>query len=111
MSCHADLKNDMRRFTRKDYPKNWEEIRQEVIKNAEYTCQECGREGATINENTGSEVILTVHHIDENPGNNERENLICLCQGCHLAVHRGEREDSGPTPILQFHGEIFSWSK
>lgn len=29
-------------------------------------------------------IILTVAHLDRNPGNNEPENLAALCQRCHL---------------------------
>lgn len=29
------------------------------------------------------QVILTVAHLDHNPGNNERANLRALCQRCH----------------------------
>ena len=29
-------------------------------------------------------VVLTVAHLDRNPGNNERSNLAALCQRCHL---------------------------
>lgn len=35
----------------------------------------------------GSTVNLDVHHIDENRGNNFPENLITLCQSCHMRVH------------------------
>lgn len=30
--------------------------------------------------------VLTVHHIDYNPQNEEDDNLIALCQRCHLKV-------------------------
>jgi hypothetical protein len=28
-------------------------------------------------------IVLTVHHKDFNPGNNDPQNLACLCQRCH----------------------------
>ena len=31
-------------------------------------------------------MILQVHHIDENPENNDLENLIPLCASCHLKI-------------------------
>lgn len=40
-------------------------------------CQKCGEEDS-----------LDVHHIDENPYNNDLENLILLCRSCHMKVHR-----------------------
>jgi 5-methylcytosine-specific restriction endonuclease McrA len=36
-----------------------------------------------------SKVILTVHHIDFDKTNNTRENLIALCQKCHLRLDLG----------------------
>jgi len=34
---------------------------------------------------------LQVHHIDENPGNNDLENLIPLCAVCHLKIEKEAR--------------------
>ena len=34
---------------------------------------------------------LSVHHIDENPHNNEDQNLITLCTLCHLKVEHEAR--------------------
>lgn len=62
-----------------------------------------------INQDTGHQVILTVHHKDENPSNNERDNLICLCQGCHLDFHRKLKEEDGITPTLFFKGNKLAW--
>ena len=31
---------------------------------------------------------LEVHHIDWNNKNNELENLVVLCEGCHHNIHR-----------------------
>jgi len=36
-------------------------------------------------------MVLQVHHIDENPGNNDLENLIPLCASCHLKIEREAR--------------------
>lgn len=47
------------------------------------TCQKCG---STDN--------LDVHHIDENPFNNDLENLTLLCRSCHMKEHRGGRKCS-----------------
>lgn len=46
-------------------------------------CQKCG-----------SERNLDVHHIDENPFNNELENLKLLCRSCHIKEHRSGRKCS-----------------
>jgi hypothetical protein len=31
-------------------------------------------------------IVLTVHHIDGNKKNNSKQNLISLCQKCHLRL-------------------------
>lgn len=36
-------------------------------------------------------IVLTVHHRDGNPENNERGNLKALCQKCHLEADRALR--------------------
>lgn len=40
-------------------------------------CEDCG------------EVMATdVHHLDENERNNDPDNLLLVCEGCHNARHR-----------------------
>lgn len=40
-------------------------------------CEICGRDKK-----------LDIHHIDENPNNNNLDNLMCLCRSCHMKIHR-----------------------
>ena len=47
-------------------------VKREIFERADNTCQHCG-------ENTA----LDIHHIDENPSNNRKNNLIVLCPNCH----------------------------
>jgi hypothetical protein len=35
-------------------------------------------------------VVLTIAHLDRNPGNNDVERLRALCQFCHLRYDRHE---------------------
>lgn len=35
-------------------------------------------------------IVLTVAHLDHNPGNNDESNLAALCQRCHLTHDRPE---------------------
>ena len=42
-------------------------------------CEKCGKTGK-----------LDIHHIDENPNNNNLENLMCLCRSCHMKAHRSK---------------------
>lgn len=62
------------------YPPNWPEIARRIKDRANWRCEGCGvPHGAPPN-------VLTTHHIDYNPQNNEDDNLIALCQRCHLKV-------------------------
>jgi len=66
------------------YPDDWPDIAKRVKDKADWRCSECGarhRRG----------YILTVHHIDGDPGNNSPENLVALCQRCHLPLHAPHR--------------------
>jgi len=38
-------------------------------------------------ENCSNTLDLLVHHLDENRKNNNKENLITLCRGCHSKLH------------------------
>lgn len=49
-------------------------------------CEKCGKTGK-----------LDIHHIDENPNNNNLENLMCLCRSCHMKIHR-------PKPLCKVVG-------
>jgi hypothetical protein len=95
---------------RSRYPANWKEIATRVKDAAGWCCQVCGVGHRTklLRDNPDSygvwrqrvvEVILTVHHIgapkpDGSPGDPadkldcRDENLIALCQRCHLRADR-----------------------
>lgn len=40
-------------------------------------CQTCGKKE-----------LLIIHHKDRNDMNNNPDNLICLCNNCHLLLHK-----------------------
>ena len=68
----------MRAETKERYPDNWREISQATIEARGGKCEDCGaRSGYSFK-------VLTVHHIDYDPANNDPANLVVLCQGCHL---------------------------
>jgi len=52
-------------------------IRNALIEERGVTCEECHKTKAVL-----------VHHIDENPRNNNQSNLKLLCRDCHRAVHK-----------------------
>jgi len=49
-----------------------------------YTCPDCGRGRAQV-------ATLHVHHRDHDPTNGDPENLVALCERCHLQRHGKER--------------------
>lgn len=61
------------------YPPDWYSIALAVKVRANFICQHCGHSHAP---STG--YTLTVHHKDHNTFNNSDDNLIALCQRCHL---------------------------
>jgi len=40
------------------------------------------------NDTNGTEIVLTIAHMDQNPTNNEYSNLRALCQRCHLSYDK-----------------------
>ena len=64
-----------------EYPEDWEEIATRVKDAAGWHCEHCGY----IHDSTAGR-CLTVHHLDGNKSNCERENLVALCQVCHLHI-------------------------
>ena len=70
----------------KKYPNNWKLIRADILKRAGGCCELCGAKNYEPHWKTGSRVILTVAHIDQDTTNNNSYNLLALCQRCHLRI-------------------------
>ena len=76
--------------------RNWREIVKKIYARDDYTCQKCGKRGGR----------LCTHHIvpyvisnDDSP-----ENLITLCQSCHIKEERSFYNISGEIwggPLIQ----------
>jgi len=62
------------------YTPDWKYIAWKVKDRAGWKCEGCSIPHGPCPR------ILTVHHIDLNPQNNQADNLIALCQRCHLKV-------------------------
>jgi 5-methylcytosine-specific restriction endonuclease McrA len=80
----------------KKYPPNWKsEMRPRILKRAGNRCEFCGAENHQPHPLTGSKVVLTIAHLDHDPQNWDvkDERLAALCQKCHLAYDRKEREE------------------
>jgi len=76
---------------KKLYPKNWKEISARVKMRAGNKCELCDAKNGQPHPVTGSKVVLTVHHLDFDPRNNEEYNLIALCQRCHNRIDKRYR--------------------
>ena len=65
------------------YPKNWKEIREEILDRAGHKCEECGAVNYEPHPITSSKVVLTIAHLDHTPENCDSHNLRAWCQKCH----------------------------
>ncbi|MBF0287135.1 MAG: HNH endonuclease [SAR324 cluster bacterium] len=70
------------------YHQEWKNISRYVRELFTYHCASCGKD---CRSPSNQEDLLHVHHIDENPGNNDLENLIPLCAVCHLRIEKEAR--------------------
>ena len=70
------------------YHPEWDTVSRYVRELFDFYCARCGKD-CRNSKNAGS--VLQVHHIDENPGNNDLENLIPLCATCHLKIEKEAR--------------------
>lgn len=77
---------------KKRYPKNWKQIRQQILERAGNKCEFCGVENHTLRyrgtdvsgmELPPAKVVLTIAHLDHTPENCDPSNLRALCQRCH----------------------------
>lgn len=92
---------------KKRYPKNWKEIREQILGRAGNRCegvpgQKCGVSNGAIVRRYQTQclrkfkdvkIVLTIAHLDHTPENNDHSNLRALCQQCHNrydAKHRAK---------------------
>lgn len=68
------------------YPEDWKEIRETVLARAGNQCELCGAENGKPHWKTGSIVVLTIAHLDQDRKNNKKYNLKALCQRCHNII-------------------------
>ena len=59
---------------------DWKQIRLKILERDGNACQYCGFK---------CDKWQIVHHIDGNPNNNQRSNLMVVCQMCNLIEHAG----------------------
>ena len=70
------------------YHQEWPVLSRYIRTLFNHHCARCGRDSLRPRN---SREQLQVHHIDENPGNNDIENLIPLCAVCHLQIEKEAR--------------------
>lgn len=79
----------------KNYPNNWKELRQEVLKRANHKCEFCGVENYQIKQGKKRlyKVVLTIAHLDHDVSNFnvKTDRLAALCQPCHLKYDSKQR--------------------
>lgn len=61
----------------------WKALRKRILKRARHQCESCGVRNYRANPITGSMVVLTIAHVDQDPVNNSLTNLAAWCQRCH----------------------------
>lgn len=92
------------------YPADWPEISRRIRhERAEGRCEcdgRCGRPAHRLDIGrcqavngqrsplTGSRVVLTVAHLDHTPENCADDNLMAMCQGCHLSYDRDHHAET-----------------
>jgi len=77
----------------KEYPENWNEISSNIrFERAQNRCELCGAENYKPHPVTGSNVILTVAHLNHDTTDNRPENLKALCQRCHFNHDRTDNK-------------------
>lgn len=97
------------------YPKDWPEISRRIRHDraqgrcenwiiypsydgpATYRCEARNGEPHPV---TGSKVVLTVAHLDHDPGNCADDNLKAMCQRCHLRYDQHHHKACDKTGIL-----------
>ena len=83
------------------YHPEWETVSRYVRELFDFYCARCDKD---CRNSKNADSVLQVHHIDENPGNKELENLIPLCAACHLKIEKEARLHA-PYNAIQF--ELF----
>ncbi len=83
------------------YHPEWDTVSRYVRELFDFYCAKCDKD---CRNSKNADSVLQVHHIDENPGNNELENLIPLCAACHLKI---EKEARLHAPYNDIQMELF----
>jgi 5-methylcytosine-specific restriction endonuclease McrA len=99
------------------YPREWRQIRRRILERAGNRCEgsprypDCRAWDHQEHPVTGSLVVLTVAHLDHDPGHNDDKNLRAMCQRCHLTYDaRFHALNARKTRRLRkAMGDLFEW--
>ena len=78
------------------YPSKFLRKRRKIRGRDLYRCRIC--------KNKQTQRNLPIHHIDGNPLNNINDNLITLCENCHILIHAKNKDV--PVEILAFRSML-----
>ena len=73
------------------HSKEWKAFRQSLLERADNRCEgtpqfpHCRAANKEPHPETGSKVVLTIAHMDNDPSHTDPERCRALCQRCHLA--------------------------
>lgn len=103
------------------YPENWNQIATAIKQQSGYCCQRCGmqclppgRGYRHLSRRVRSKYTAQVHHRDRQPANNNPDNLVALCTGCHLHYHQGQKGNITPGQLslpLEIEPQYLTLSK
>lgn len=94
----------IKRERKKLYPPHWDKISRFIIEKAGERCELCGAGNGSKHWKTGHKVVLTVHHINHDPTDNRKINLIALCQRCHLRLDKPYRDTGSGMDLFTKEG-------
>lgn len=68
------------------YGPNWPQVSKEIRERDDYTCQVCGREFGSDESGPMVHHIEKLRSFDTYKNANKSENLVSLCQSCHMEL-------------------------
>lgn len=117
----------IKKENKKLYPKNWKQIREQILQRAGNKCEFCGVKNHLIGyrdangkfiESTGMQqeadkldgekvfkIVLTIAHLNHNPQDNSPDNLRALCQKCHNNYDKEHRKETRKRTLEQIRGQ------